>query len=103
MPFVHRDASGAILAVSQSKSAECNEQISSDDPALVKFLAGLHSDVVNRLRSSDQGFIRVLEDVVDLLVEKELIRLADLPQDARDKIQQRKALRRELQEGGRSG
>ncbi len=102
MPFVHRDKAGAILAVSRSRSGDCDEEIAPDDPALAGFLGSLQSGVVNQLRDSDQGFIRVLEDVVDLLVESELIRLADLPQDARDKIAQRKQLRRQLREEARA-
>ena len=93
MPFVKRGADGDIIAVALSSRGDCTEEIAADDPALNTFLVNLQPEVVNRLRDSDQGFIRVLEDVVDLLVEQQIIQLGDLPQDARDKIAQRKHLR----------
>ena len=65
-------------------------EIAAGDPAMVRFLESLQPEVVNSLRDSDLGFIRVLEDVVDLLVEQQVIQLGDLPQDAQDKITQRK-------------
>jgi hypothetical protein len=86
------------MAVSHSGHGECDEEIAADDPALAQFVASLQPEVAN-LRSTDQGFIRVLEDVVDLLIEKDLICLADLPQDAQDKILLRKQLRRRLRGG----
>jgi len=45
-------------------------------------------------RQSDQDFIRVLEDVVYLLVDKKTIKLTDLPQSAQDKIKARKDKRK---------
>lgn len=96
MPFVHRDADGVIVAVSRSRDAHCGEEVAADDPALVRFIGALQSDVASQLRSTDQGFIRVLEDVVDLLVEKGVIGLGELPEDAQDKIRQRKELRARL-------
>ena len=95
MPFVSRNAQGEISAVSQQLTGECVEEVAAADPALARFLGALQPDLT-ALQQSDQGFIRVLEDVVDLLIEKGLIALNDLPQDARDKIAQRKALRRNL-------
>ncbi len=101
MPFVSRNAEGEISAVSQLPTGECAEEVAASDPALARFLGALQPGVT-ALQQSDQGFIRVLEDVVDLLIEKGLIAMSDLPQDARDKIAQRKALRRSLHAQGGS-
>lgn len=96
MPFVSRDTRGAIVTVSQVRRENCSEEIAADHPDLVRFLGDLQSDGMSRLQESDRGFVRVLEDVVDLLIDKELIRLAELPQDAQDKLLQRKQLRRQI-------
>ena len=97
MPFVKRGPEGEIIAVARSSEGDCSEEIAAGDPAMVQFLESLQPEVVNSLRDSDLGFIRVLEDVVDLLVEQQVIQLGDLPQDAQDKITQRKQLRSLLQ------
>lgn len=45
------------------------------------------------LDASDSGMIRAVEDLVDVLVAKGVIALADLPQKVREKLAGRKALR----------
>ncbi len=100
MPFVSRNAAGTIVAVSGSPKDGCNEELSSEDPELVRFLATLRPGELE-LQESDRGFIRVLEDLIDLLVEKGTIVLDELPEDARDKILRRKLLRSRMR--GHSG
>tara|TARA_R110000823_G_scaffold27609_15_gene80417 strand:+ start:518 stop:835 length:318 start_codon:yes stop_codon:yes gene_type:complete len=95
MPYVKRDAGGGIVAVSQAPEAGCLEAVAADDEQLQQFLdtlAGNHSE----LRASDQDFVRVLEDVVDLLMDKGVILFTELPASAQDKIMLRQRLRSEL-------
>jgi hypothetical protein len=47
---------------------------------------------------SDRDLIRVLEDLIELLEDKSLIDLHELPEDARHKIAHRRELRRRLRE-----
>lgn len=49
----------------------------------------------NRYTELDADFVRVLEDLVDTLVSRNVINLTDLPLRARDKLYQRKGHRRE--------
>jgi len=44
----------------------------------------------------DEAFVRVLEDLIDTLIEKGVLRLTDLPQAAQEKLNARKGLRRRL-------
>jgi len=44
----------------------------------------------------DVAFIRVLEDLIDTLIEKGVLRLTDLPEEAQRKLSERKGLRRRL-------
>jgi hypothetical protein len=46
---------------------------------------------------TDQSLIRVIEDLIETLVEKKVIALSDLPEPARQKIQDRRALRDSIQ------
>ena len=42
---------------------------------------------------ADLDFIRVLEDLIDLLCRKGVINLNELPNDAAEKLRERRALR----------
>jgi len=44
----------------------------------------------------DSAFVRVLEDLIDTLIEKGVIRLTDLPLAAQQKLGERKHLRQRL-------
>lgn len=53
-------------------------------------------DTHKELASTDAGTIRLSEDLVDILIAKGLITLDDLPTKAKEKINNRKALRAKL-------
>lgn len=92
MPFVCRDTTGAIVGVSQATSENFTEEVAADSAEIAHFLDSIQSGPES-LKSTDQGLIRVLEDVINLLVEKDLIKLSELPPDAQDKISTRQKLR----------
>ena len=48
----------------------------------------------NRLEESDRDVVRVLDDLINLLVERNTIRFTDLPLAAQRKLMERKGLRR---------
>jgi hypothetical protein len=56
----------------------------------------MQNEPYKSLTESDLAFIRVLEDVIALLAEKNVIDIADLPRAARDKLASRHTLRFEL-------
>jgi len=92
MPYIKRDAQGGITAVSQSVDDGFDELLDENSEELVSFLAQWQTDRGD-LDDSDLGFIRVLEDVIDLLISKNVIRFTDLPDAARGKMQKRQRLR----------
>lgn len=95
MPYVMRDDQGKIIAVSQVQDEVLHEQLPGSDPELIGFLNSVGDTTVS-LGATDQGFVRVLEDLINVLVEKDVILFADLPEDARKKILDRQRLRSEL-------
>lgn len=95
MVFVKRDDSGAITAVSQMADGDCSEALSAEDPAVRRFLSRLEA-YSGQLEASDQDFVRVLEDLVDLLIGKGVILFTELPDSAQEKIMKRQHLRSEL-------
>jgi hypothetical protein len=46
------------------------------------------------MEQSDREFVRVLEDLIELLARKGVVYIEDLPESARDKVMQRRQLRR---------
>jgi len=54
------------------------------------------TDVLERLAGSDQGMVRVLEDLIETLIAKNLIRFTDLPEAAQAKLLERRSLRRSV-------
>jgi acyl-coenzyme A synthetase/AMP-(fatty) acid ligase len=94
MPYVKRDAAGAIQAVSRELASEFEEELSTDSAELTAFISA-HS-AADTLTATDQDFVRVLEDVVELLIAKGVILFTELPQSAQDKIMRRQKLRSEV-------
>lgn len=91
MPFVKRDETGRIVAISQVPGDEL-EALPADHPELQVFLGQLGEEA-HQLSATDQDFVRVLEDVVELLVSKGVILFTELPQSAQEKMLHRQRLR----------
>lgn len=99
MPFVKRDASGRIAAVFGELIEDGLEPMDSDSPELQAFLGKGGSDAEEAMRRSfseaDAGFIRVLEDLIDILIQRGHIQFADFPGPAQRKLNERRGLRSE--------
>ncbi|WP_019624189.1 hypothetical protein [Thioalkalivibrio thiocyanoxidans] len=92
--YVRRDAEGRIELVSRDASSECTEFVAADAPELLVFLgADEEEPVPAALQASDLELIRVLEDLVEVLTDKGVIRFTDLPDAAQKKLLGRKDLR----------
>lgn len=89
MPYVRRDAHGALLSLHRTAEAGADEWLDDDDPQVLAFVAP--RDGFERL---DADFIRVLEDLIDALIDKHVINMTDLPEAARDKLAARRDHRR---------
>lgn len=89
MPYVRRDAHGALLSLHRAAEAGAAEWLDDDDPQVLAFVAP--RDGFLRL---DADFIRVLEDLIDVLIDKHVINMTDLPEAARDKLAARRDHRR---------
>ncbi len=98
MPFVKRDANGNIEAVRHSQGEDASEEIKADDPELIEFLQEISVDGAADpdFLASDLGLARVLEDLIDLLIEKGAFRFTDLPKAAQQKLLARRGLRKEF-------
>ena len=97
MPYVKRDASGRISALFAHPAGEATEEVSEHDAELARFLldARLARSALMDWVQSDLGMARVVEDLIELLIENGTIRFDQLPVGAQQKLVQRSGLRRE--------
>ena len=101
---VQRDASGRIIAVrrdgadgQESPDDAVWESASAEDSGLTEFSAEIQSGLGdNPLGGTDLALARVLEDLVNLLIDKSVIRFTDLPQGAQAKLLARQNTREAL-------
>ena len=94
MVYVKRDKSNAIVAVSTEPSSECQEEIDSSSEELLQFsraVTGQDDALVN----SDLPMVRVLDDLIDILVASGSIRFTDFPEQAQQKLFERRSLRQQ--------
>ncbi|KZX54818.1 hypothetical protein A3709_07240 [Halioglobus sp. HI00S01] len=96
MPFVMRGDDGSVVAISLVQKDGFNEELPEGSEELTAFRSIGAS--TGGLDETDQDFVRVLEDVVELLIDKGIILFTELPQSAQDKIMRRQRLRSELGE-----
>jgi hypothetical protein len=91
MPYVRRNAEGRIVALLEGAELPGDEFVPGTHPELLEFFA--RADEFGGL---DASFIRVMEDLIDVLIEKGVLRLTDLPPEAQRKLLARKDMRRKL-------
>jgi hypothetical protein len=95
MLYVERARDGKITALHSSPRSNAGEQKSIMDEEILDFL---HTTVSADSRKlllalSDMGIIRLLEDLIDLLIQKNIILFTELPEQAQERITERKRLR----------
>lgn len=95
MVYVQRDGQGNLLRVESQPFEGMNDTLAYQSDELRQWLDA-RTEVRSRLdllRQSDLEVIRVLEDVVNVLVERGVIRYTDLPEAARRKLEDRATTR----------
>jgi len=95
--YIKRNQDGAIIAISQIAAEDICEYVGDESNELHLYLQSLKPAQVATLEQSDQAMARVLEDVINLLVDQGTIRFTDLPQAAQTKLLSRRELRGQRQ------
>lgn len=90
--WVRRDAAGKILSVSLVATPDHLERIDADTDEVLAFLRSL-TPKQSALIESDLSLIRVIEDLIDVLIHKDLLRFTDLPDRVQAKLLERRKLR----------
>ncbi|MDI5936307.1 tryptophan synthase subunit beta like protein [Halomonas sp. M4R5S39] len=95
--YIKRNDDGHIELVSREATPDCKEFMPANAPELLAFLMeGEGGEGAAHFQASDLAFVRVLEDVIELLMDKGVISFTDLPEAAQQKVMERQSLRRRL-------
>jgi hypothetical protein len=92
MPFVNRDSDGRVVSVSLERTVEHQEELASDHPAVVAFVDAV-AQGQNDLATTDLRLVRVLEDLIDLLIERQVLSFTDFPEVVQRKLLERQSIR----------
>ena len=103
MPFVLRNKTGKIQRISVRALAN-GETLPHHHPDVKEFLKA-HSqdpkqieDALTELRATDIEMTRAIEDVIMVLLKKNLIKMSDLPRAVQDRMALRVKLRSRIEE-----
>lgn len=74
------------------------ESKQSVDDEIIEFLGReeTNDSIIHILASTDVGVMRILEDLIYLLVNKNMIMFTELPEDAQIKLRQRQQMRQRI-------
>lgn len=92
MPYVRRNASGQIDSLHRTEAAG-TEFIAEGDPDLLAFVGDSGAESPRPFDRLDADFVRVIEDVIDTLIVKNVLNVTDLPPNAQAKLFARKSFR----------
>ena len=98
MPYVNRNERGDIIQLLDRPIKESNEWLEVDHSDVVEFLRQppQANELKELLSVSDSDMVRVVEDLVDLLMEKQVFVFTELPEAVQDKLNRRKKLRHDV-------
>jgi len=95
MPYVRRNPSGLIDSLHRQPQAG-DEFLADDHPEVQAFVGNAGGPAPGGNREFDRldaDFVRVLEDVIDTLIVKNVLNITDLPEQAQAKLLARKSFR----------
>jgi hypothetical protein len=93
MFHVIRNADGNIQSLSRLEQPE-GEMLDEQNPEVLQFFNP--SEAGPAFNAADADFVRVIEDLIDTLIMKNVIRHTDLPAAAQRKLMLRKGLRNRM-------
>jgi hypothetical protein len=93
MPYAERNDDGIVIALYAAQNERAQEFLTGSHPEIIAFLADGSGAQHARMQASDLEMARVVEDLIFVLIEKNVIKLDALPVVTRQKITQRAQIR----------
>jgi hypothetical protein len=97
MVFIKRNADKQVCAICQKDSEPNLEELAPDDPEVTWFLMENSLDKSLKFLISDLDLIRVIEDLIAILMKKNIITITDFPAPVIEKLIDRNKIRGEFQ------
>ena len=91
MLYAARDGEGKISELHPIPLGDAQEGLPTDHPEVLQFIHERWRQ--NELDQLDRDFVRVTEDLIELMISKELILFTDLPGKVQEKLLRRKEVR----------
>jgi hypothetical protein len=97
MAYVFKNAQGTVVAASASENLGEGWALVEDNAK--EYLEFLENSLAKNapFRESDIQLARVLEDLISMLIERNLIRFTDFPQAAQKRLNDRQSMRKKTQ------
>ena len=92
MPYIRRGPDGQIESLHRHGDSSM-EFLPEGDSELMGFIGHTPSTAPGEFSRLDADFVRVIEDVIDTLIVKNIINITDLPGEAQAKLFARKSFR----------
>lgn len=95
MPYIQRDEHGKVVALTFAEG-DSSEFLPAENPEILQLLAGKGGASNLEMLLSDIKMIRVIEDLIDILISKNIIIFSELPLPVQQKILLKKGNRDKL-------
>lgn len=93
--FVRRDENGKVMAVFAAEQPDAVEMLPDRHPEVVAFLMGADEHAADLVRS-DLEMARVIEDVIELLIQRNVLQITDFHEKVRERLLHRREARNRL-------
>lgn len=98
MPYLKRGHHNNVISFASEQIDDSYEWVDDNNPELVAFLDANYDqkanvETLNALEDSDKAIARVIEDLINLLIEKKSILFTELPVAVQQKLLEREKLR----------
>ncbi|MCK5120781.1 MAG: hypothetical protein KAQ91_02300 [Methylococcales bacterium] len=98
MTYVRRNKKGEIVEIHKTQEKESDQWIEPADPEVLAFLQGVETTAQAKkaLTITDHEMVRVIEDLIDLLMDKQVFIFTELPEAVQSKLNARRKLRKDI-------
>jgi len=96
MPYLRRNTEGTIIAISDEIIAGFTEISEAEAEEAARFAADTVGTVEESISQTDLDFVRVIEDLIELMMEKNIIQFTELPPASQVKMLARQKLRKTM-------
>ena len=93
MPYVRRSPDGRIASLHRERENGAEEFVPEAHPDVLAFVGADAPGGEEQFSRLDADFVRVIEDVIDTLITKNILNITDLPAEAQAKLFARKSFR----------